>query len=198
MMDTENSYLLLGKRRQMVKLLIEKGIANKDILHAFEKVERERFIGGPIFNIGLPALADMIYSDSIIPIGEKRFLPPPFYTAELLEKCNIKTGDKILEIGTGTGYQAALLATLGAEVYTFESSKLFKDKVKILFQVLGYTNVHLIEETQFNNFVFDKIICNGVLNIDKVELYKRLKTGGVFYVTTLSNKLFEFNLFENK
>jgi protein-L-isoaspartate O-methyltransferase len=49
--------------------IIEKGIANKDILHAFEKVERERFIGGPIFNIGLPALADMIYSDSIIPTG---------------------------------------------------------------------------------------------------------------------------------
>ena len=93
---------------------------------------------------------------------------------------------------------AALLAALGAEVYTFESRKLFKDKVKILFQVLGYTKVHLIEETQFNNFVFDKIICNGVLNIDKVELYKRLKTGGVFYVTTFSNKLFEFNLFENK
>ena len=67
------------------------------------------------------------------------------------------------------------------------------DKLNIL-QKRGIT----YEETQFNNFVFDKIICNGVLNIDKLELYKRLKTGGVFYVTTLSNKLFEFNLFENK
>ncbi len=126
----EDSYKYRGLRNKLVKLLREKGIKNEGVLAAIGKVPRHVFFE--------TALADHAYQDKAFPIGEGQTISQPFTVAFQSEKLEIKPGEKVLEIGTGSGYQACVLLELGAKVYTIEYNRVLFERTKQFLPTLGY------------------------------------------------------------
>ncbi|HRG08212.1 MAG TPA: rRNA adenine N-6-methyltransferase family protein, partial [Cyclobacteriaceae bacterium] len=126
----EDNYKQRGLRNKLVKKLREKGISNDSVLAAIGKVPRHAFFDD--------ALLNHAYEDKAFPIGEGQTISQPYTVAFQTEKLNIKPGDKVLEIGTGSGYQAAVLLELGAKVYTIEYQKKLYDRTREFLPALGY------------------------------------------------------------
>jgi protein-L-isoaspartate(D-aspartate) O-methyltransferase len=124
-------------RNQMVDDQIEaRGITDQAVLVAMRSVPRHRFV---------PAdLLDHAYSDSPLPIGFGQTISQPYIVALMTETLQVKPGLRILEIGTGSGYQAAILAEMGAEVYTIEIIPELAQQAHDLLSELGYTNIHTL------------------------------------------------------
>jgi len=117
------------QREQLVETLRKKGITDERVLKAIGTIEREKFIP--------PTMAHNAYKDIALPIGYEQTISQPFTVAFMTEKLNVKEGDKVLEVGTGSGYQAAVLEFLGAKVYSIEINlELYHRTVK-LFDKLG-------------------------------------------------------------
>ena len=108
----EDNYKQRGLRNKLVKTIQNKGISDARVLDALAKVPRHVFFDN--------ALLEHAYQDKAFPIGEGQTISQPYTVAFQSEKLEIKAGDKILEIGTGSGYQACILLELGAKVYTIE------------------------------------------------------------------------------
>lgn len=132
--EAQNEYRL--KREQMVETQIRnRGITNSDILDAFLQVERHRFVP--------EEMIELAYIDSPLPIGEGQTISQPYVVAFMTKQLQIKPSQKILEIGTGSGYQAAILAELGAEVYSIEIIESLAQNAKKVLNEIGYDNIHL-------------------------------------------------------
>jgi protein-L-isoaspartate(D-aspartate) O-methyltransferase len=132
----ENDYAFL--RSQMVKTQIEaRGISDPAVLKALRKVERHRFV--------LPKDMSKAYNDYPLPIEEGQTISQPYIVAFMTEALNLKPTDKVLEIGTGSGYQAAILAEICDSVFTIE-----------IFPKLGNTAIKLFAELNYKN-IFCKI-----------------------------------------
>ncbi|WP_027722754.1 protein-L-isoaspartate(D-aspartate) O-methyltransferase [Maridesulfovibrio zosterae] len=115
--------------------IVARGVSDKTVLDAMRKVQRHLFVQD--------ALASRAYSDSALPIGEGQTISQPFIVAFMSELLQIQPGHKVLEIGTGSGYQAAVLAEMGADVFSVERiRKLFLAARKLLFD-LRYFNIQL-------------------------------------------------------
>ena len=112
-----------------------KGIDDQDVLDAFEKVPRHFFLE--------TAFVDHAYEDKPFPIGEGQTISQPFTVAYQTQLLNVEPGNKVLEIGTGSGYQACILAELGAEVYSIERIEHLYKKAKLIISELGYDNIYL-------------------------------------------------------
>ncbi len=122
-------------RNHMVKNQIEaRGISDKKVIEAFRNVERHRFV--------LPEFIRYAYSDSPLPIDEGQTISQPYIVAYMTEILNLKRTDKVLEIGTGSGYQAAILAELCDSVFTIEIFEKLAQKAGRVFEELGYDNIH--------------------------------------------------------
>lgn len=126
----EDNYKLRGLRNKLVKKLREKGIQDEAVLNAIGKVPRHVFFEN--------ALIDHAYQDKAFPIGEGQTISQPYTVAFQSEKLEIKPGDKVLEIGTGSGYQACVLLELGAKVYTIEYNRKLYENVKEFLPRMGY------------------------------------------------------------
>jgi protein-L-isoaspartate(D-aspartate) O-methyltransferase len=100
------------EREEMIELLRHRGIANERVLAAMRKVERQLFVYEPF--------TGRSYEDSALPIAKGQTISQPYTVAVMTEALELQPGDKVLEIGTGSGYQAAILAELDARVYTIE------------------------------------------------------------------------------
>ena len=125
-----------GLRQKLVDILIKKGIKDESVLAAIRKIPRHLFMDS--------GFLDHAYQDKAFPIGADQTISQPYTVAFQSELLNVKTGDKILEIGTGSGYQTAVLCELGAKVYSIERQKeLFKKTSKFLPK-LGYRAKKLI------------------------------------------------------
>ena len=130
MNNLDDSYKAKGLRRQLVEEIKKKGIRSEAVLSAIKKMPRHAFFDS-IF-------LEHAYEDKAFPIGEKQTISQPFTVAFQTELLNVAKGDKILEIGTGSGYQAAILLELGAEVFTIEyNQKLFQKTIDLLPKI-GY------------------------------------------------------------
>jgi protein-L-isoaspartate(D-aspartate) O-methyltransferase len=124
------------KREEMVKSqLIARGISDKKVLEAFRKVPRDLFVP--------PEYQRYAYADQPLPIGHDQTISQPYIVAYMTEILDIQPGDKVLEIGTGSGYQAAILAELGAEVFSIEIVKPLSIRAQTTLQQSGYSNIHL-------------------------------------------------------
>jgi protein-L-isoaspartate(D-aspartate) O-methyltransferase len=126
----EDSYKHRGLRNKLVQILEKKGISDKRVLAAIGKVPRHVFFDD--------ALLAHAYQDKAFPIGEGQTISQPYTVAFQTEKLEIRPGDKVLEIGTGSGYQACILLELGAQVYTIEYNRVLFEKVKSFLPKLGY------------------------------------------------------------
>ncbi|WP_320169881.1 protein-L-isoaspartate(D-aspartate) O-methyltransferase [Maridesulfovibrio sp.] len=128
--DPKRSRLKMVEEQIMVR-----GVTDKTVLDAMRKVPRHLFVQD--------ALASRAYSDSALPIGEGQTISQPYIVAFMSELLQIEPGHKVLEIGTGSGYQAAVLAEMGADVFSVERiRKLFLAVRKLLFD-LRYFNIQL-------------------------------------------------------
>lgn len=121
-------------RNEMVEKQIEaRGITDARVLAAMRQVPRHRFVS--------EALMDQAYSDFPLPIGEQQTISQPFMVAEMTQALEPSAGDRILEIGTGSGYQAAILSRIAYRVYTIERIHPLYVKTRKLFDQLGYHNI---------------------------------------------------------
>ena len=122
------NYLLEGAKQKLISILREKGITDKNVLTAFEKVDRHKFIESFMW--------DKAYLDIALRIKCEQTISQPFTVAFQSQLLQIQQGDKVLEIGTGSGFQAAILSAMGAKVYTIERQEgLFRDTQKLLEEI---------------------------------------------------------------
>ena len=123
------------RNRMVEQQLIPRGISNERVLEAFRTVERHVFI---------PAeLQDSAYEDHPLPIGEGQTISQPYMVALMTQCLDLKGDEKILEIGTGSGYQAAILAGIVKEVYSVERVELLAKRAESALKKLGYNNVKI-------------------------------------------------------
>jgi protein-L-isoaspartate(D-aspartate) O-methyltransferase len=123
-------------RQRMVRNQIEsRGIKSPAVLAALRKVERHRFVPNELMS--------QAYDDGPLPIGEGQTISQPYIVAFMTEALELKPADRVLEIGTGSGYQAAVLGELCAQVYTMEIFESLANRSAELLRKLGYSNVHV-------------------------------------------------------
>jgi len=121
-------------RQDMVEKQIEaRGIRDANVLAAMRKVPRHLFVS--------EALMDQAYNDFPLPIGEQQTISQPYIVAEMTQALQLGPDDRVLEIGTGSGYQAAILAQIAFRVYTIERIHLLYLKARKLFDQMGYHNI---------------------------------------------------------
>ena len=123
------------RERMVREQLIPRGIKNQKVLDAFRKVERHKFIPQDLRNSA--------YADFPVPIGEGQTISQPYIVALMTECLDLNPQDKVLEIGTGSGYQAAILAELVKEVYTIERFETLAKRAEAVLNDLGYTNIKI-------------------------------------------------------
>ncbi len=163
-----------GMRNQLTQVVASKGITNKEVLNAIETIPRHLFMDS--------GFIDHAYQDKAFPIGADQTISQPYTVAFQTELLNVKKGDKILEIGTGSGYQTAILCVLGAKVYSIERQlELFKKTSKFLPK-LGYRAKKIVfgdgykglpEEAPFDGI----IVTAGAPTVPK-PLLDQLQIGG--------------------
>lgn len=124
------------ERRRMVQGQLEtRGIQDRAVLRAMLQVPRHRFVPEPY--------TDMAYQDSALPIGWQQTISQPYIVAFMSAALEVRPGQKILEIGTGSGYQAAILAELGAEVYSIEILQPLAERAAQTLEACGYSQIRL-------------------------------------------------------
>ncbi|SME95964.1 protein-L-isoaspartate(D-aspartate) O-methyltransferase [Desulfovibrio gilichinskyi] len=124
-----------SRAKMVEEQIVARGVVDQNVLSAMRKIPRHLFVQG--------ALADRAYADSALPIGEGQTISQPFIVAFMSELLQIESGHKVLEIGTGSGYQAAVLGEMGADVYSVERiRKLFIAARTLLFE-MRYFNIRL-------------------------------------------------------
>ncbi|MCM8795633.1 MAG: protein-L-isoaspartate O-methyltransferase, partial [Candidatus Omnitrophica bacterium] len=123
------------RKRMVEEQLISRGIQNKRVLGAFYKVERHKFIPQDLKSIA--------YADFPVSIGEGQTISQPYIVALMTELLDLASDDKVLEIGTGSGYQTAILAELAKEVYSIERIAALSQRAEGVLLDLGYTNIKL-------------------------------------------------------
>jgi len=163
-----------GLRKQLVNILIDKGINDKSVLDTVQKIPRHLFMDS--------GFLDHAYQDKAFPIGADQTISQPYTVAFQTELLKVKKGDKILEIGTGSGYQSAVLCELGAKVYSIERQlELFK-RTKLFLPKLGYRPKQLIFGDGYKGLIeqapFDGIIVTAGAPFVPKPLLGQLKIGG--------------------
>lgn len=163
-----------GMRKQLTQVVASKGIKNKEVLDAIETIPRHLFMDS--------GFIDHAYKDKAFPIGADQTISQPYTVAFQTELLNLKKGDKILEIGTGSGYQTAILCVLGAKVYTVERQlELFKKTSKFLPK-LGYRAKKFVFGDGYKGLEeeapFDGIIVTAGAPTVPQSLLGQLKIGG--------------------
>jgi len=130
--------MLNEDRERMVATQIEaRGITDSLVLHAMRTVPRERFVPA--------SLAKFAHDDGPLPIGHDQTISQPYIVAVMTQAAGLKPGARALEIGTGSGYGAAVLSRIAAEVYTVERVGALADAARDRLAKLGYGNVHVLE-----------------------------------------------------
>lgn len=178
-----DNYRERGARKQLVALLKKRGITDERVLEAIGKVPRHYFFDETFWT--------QAYKDIAFPIGDGQTISQPYTVAYQTELLHIAPGDKVLEIGTGSGYQTCILMELGAEVYTIERQRSLYDRA---IQVLPYMGYHphfflgdgskgIPEHTPF-----DKILVTAGAPFVPDVMLKQLRIGGILVIPVGSEK----------
>jgi protein-L-isoaspartate(D-aspartate) O-methyltransferase len=172
-----DKYREQGARKKLVALLRERGISDERVLIAIGKVPRHFFFDETFWN--------QAYKDIAFPIGDGQTISQPYTVAYQTELLHIQKGDKVLEIGTGSGYQTCVLLELGAKVFTIERQEnLFRRTIQVLPKMgyhpqffLGDGSKGIAEQAPY-----DKIIVTAGAPLVPEILLKQLKVGGILVI----------------
>ena len=169
----EDSFRHQGLRKQLIEQLAGKGIHNTKVLAAMGKIPRHLFMDNAFVNFA--------YQDKAFPIGEGQTISQPYTVAFQSQLLELKCYEKVLEVGTGSGYQAAVLSLLDADVYTIERQRELFLKTKKFLPKLGY-NCRFVYGDGYKGLPkfapFDKIIITCGAPFIPEDLVAQLKVGG--------------------
>jgi protein-L-isoaspartate(D-aspartate) O-methyltransferase len=163
------------RKRMIDDQIRARGVTNQAVLDAMRKVPRHLFVP--------PNLRDAAYDDGPLPIGQGQTISQPYIVAYMTEALGIRPGEHVLEIGTGSGYQAAVLAEIAREVYTIEIVPELADRAKETLAGLGYKNVYVRTGNGYAGWPekapFPRIIVTAAPDEVPPALVEQLAAGGV-------------------
>lgn len=173
--ENDDEAIYTSARESMILNQIKaRGIKDEKVLAAMCKVERHKFVP--------PRIRHLAYADSALPIGEGQTISQPYIVALMTELLNLRGNEKVLEIGTGSGYQAAILAELCTHVYTIEILEPLADRARTLLDRLGYKNITVKHGDGFLGWEeyapFDAIVVTCAPTEVPQPLINQLKEGG--------------------
>lgn len=175
MMQTPDTHKHQGLRLKLIEVLRRKGIADETVLQAINRVPRHVFFDR--------AFIDHAYEDKAFQIGEGQTISQPYTVAYMTEKLELAPKMKVLEIGTGSGYQACVLAEMGARVFSIERFKSLHLKARQQLTEMGYTGIKLFFNDGFEGLPvfapFDRIIITAAAPEIPPPLLQQLKIGGI-------------------
>lgn len=169
----------MKERENMVEYQIKRrGVTNKVVLKALLEVERHNFV--------IDKYQKDSYADSPLPIGYKQTISQPYIVGLMTELINPMTSDKVLEIGTGSGYQTAIIGKLVKNVYSIEIIKELAERSRNILNKLGYKNISIKHGDGYKGWQeyapFDKIIVTAAPETIPENLIKQLKVGGLMVI----------------
>lgn len=175
----EDTYRHKGMRVRLAEKLQDAGIEDERVLHAIMTLPRHFFFFDKAF-------VEKAYRNEAFPIGEEQTISQPYTVAYQTEILQIESGDKVLEVGTGSAYQAAILATMGAKVYSIERNQKLHIKAKKLLKELRFDEVTPIFGDGYEGAPefapFDKVIVTAAAPFIPTKLIEQLKVGGLMVV----------------
>jgi protein-L-isoaspartate(D-aspartate) O-methyltransferase len=170
----EDTYRHKGLRKKLIDILKEKGITDNHVLAAMTNIPRHFFLDS--------ALDEIAYEDRAFPISEGQTISQPYTVAYQTQLLQIKPNEKILEIGTGSIYQASVLAEMGAKVFTIERQKKLFEKTKQFIFKSQYPNLKFFYGDGFEGLPtyapFDKVLITAAAPLIPPKLVAQLKPGG--------------------
>ena len=187
----QDSFRHQGLRKQLVEKLSEKGISNSNVLNAINNIPRHLFMDNAFVNFA--------YKDKAFPIGSGQTISQPYTVAFQTQLLDLKPYEKVLEVGTGSGYQAAVLTLMNADVYTIERHKELFNKTKLFLPEIGYKCNFVYGDGYkgLPNFApFDKIIVTCGAPYLPDDLVDQLKVGGKMVVPIGDDKKQVMHLIE--
>jgi protein-L-isoaspartate(D-aspartate) O-methyltransferase len=178
MKNYNDTYQYKGLRKRLVDLLRTKGITDENVLTAINNIPRHFFLDS--------AFDKIAYEDRAFPIAEGQTISQPYTVAYQTQLLQVKPYDKVLEIGTGSVYQASVLAEMGAKVFTIERQKNLFEKNKSFIFKSKYPNIKFFYGDGFEGLPtyapFDKIIITAAAPFVPPKLMAQLKTGGFMVI----------------
>jgi len=170
----EDTYRHKGLRKKLIELLRSKGITDEPVLTAMNNIPRHYFLDS--------AFDEIAYEDRAFPIAEQQTISQPYTVAYQTQLLQVKPHDKILEIGTGSIYQATVLAEMGAKVFTIERQKALFEKTKQYIFRTQYPNLKFFYGDGYEGLPtyapFDKVIITAAAPFIPPKLIAQLKPGG--------------------
>jgi len=166
-----------GQRKALRKELEKKNILDTNILQAIEDIPRHLFFS--------PTFYAHAYEDKAFPIGNGQTISQPYTVARQTELLNVKPGMKVLEIGTGSGYQASVLCAIGARVYTIEFHEALSKKAKALLHKLGFNPFFFVgdgSEGLKKLAPYDRILATAGAPFVPNSLVEQLSPGGILVI----------------
>lgn len=173
----KDTYKHKGLRQKLVEEIKKKGITDVNVLNAIDKIPRHLFLDS--------SFLDFAYQDKPFPIGSGQTISQPYTVAYQTQLMEVKKGDKVLEIGTGSGYQACVLIEMGARVYTVERIRSLYSKTKPLLEQMKYMPKMFYGDGYkgLPAFApFDKILVTAAAPYVPDALLKQLKVGGLLII----------------
>ncbi len=171
---TENGQLVRTPEEMVTRDLMARNITDTDVLRAMRSVPRHRFVP--------PAQRPYAYTDSPLPIGHGQTISQPYIVALMTQSLDLDNKDRVLEIGTGSGYQAAVLAEIAGEVYSIEIVPQLAEKASALLSSLGYNNVTVTAGDGFSGWPehapYDAVILTCAVKPIPEPLIRQLRQGG--------------------
>jgi protein-L-isoaspartate(D-aspartate) O-methyltransferase len=178
MRPTEDTYRHKGLRKKLVDTIKNKGITDEKVLHAIERIPRHFFLDS--------AFDEVAYEDKAFPIAEKQTISQPYTVAYQTQLLEVKSFDKVLEIGTGSAYQACVLADMGAQVYTIERQKKLFDSNKNFAFIRKYPNIKFFYGDGYEGLPtfapFDKVLITAAAPDIPKKLVDQMKSGGMMVI----------------
>jgi len=177
MLKHEDSYKNKGARKKLVEMLADKGITDKSVLNAMQKIPRHFFFD--------KTFESHAYEDKAFPIGEGQTISQPYTVAYQTQLLHVHKNDKVLEIGTGSGYQTCVLSELGANVYSIERHESLSKKAAVMLTHFGYkANLLFGDGTKGwpEEAPFDKIIVTAGAPVVPKQLAAQLAIGGIMVI----------------
>ncbi len=174
----EDSYRHKGLRKKLVDQIRSKGITDEKVLHAINTIPRHYFLDS--------AFEDKAYEDKAFPIAEGQTISQPYTVAYQSQLLELKPFEKVLEIGTGSAYQASVLAEMGVQVYTIERQKKLFDQNRRFKYLEKYRNIKFFYGDGYEGLPtyapFDKILITAAAPIIPPKLIEQLKPGGLMVI----------------
>lgn len=174
----EDTYRHKGLRKKLVDLLRSKNITDENVLNAINNIPRHYFMDSALDNIA--------YEDRAFPISDGQTISQPYTVAYQSQLLQVRPGDKVLEIGTGSIFQATVLAEMGAKVFTIERQKNLFEKTKQFIFKSKYPQLKFFYGDGFEGLPtfapFDKVIITAAAPFIPPKLIQQMKTGGLMVI----------------